>query len=117
MRSRLVCTLCVGMLLAFVCNVEGQSGTFTVTGNLSTPRYYHTETVLTNGMVLVAGGDDNGVSLATAQLYNPSTGQFTATGNMTVNRNLEHRTRERHGDSLDERLSPYRRRVEWGCTY
>ena len=32
------------------------SGTWTVTGSLNTARYFHTATLLPNGMVLVAGG-------------------------------------------------------------
>ena len=35
------------------------SGTWTLTGNLNTARYYHTATLLSNGMVLVTGGFDN----------------------------------------------------------
>ena len=34
------------------------SGTWTATGSLNTARYYHTATLLPNGMVLVAGGLD-----------------------------------------------------------
>jgi hypothetical protein len=36
------------------------SGTWTVTGSLNPARYLHTATLLPNGMVLVAGGLDNG---------------------------------------------------------
>ncbi len=58
-------------------------GTFTVTGNLTTARTLHTATLLKNGKVLIAGGNNaNGVRLVSAELYDPSTRTFTATGNM-----------------------------------
>ena len=41
-----------------------------------------TATLLPNGQVLVAGGF-NGVDLASAELYDPATGLWTATGSMT----------------------------------
>jgi N-acetylneuraminic acid mutarotase len=62
------------------------TGTWTLTGSMATARTYHTATLLPNGEVLVVGGLSNGNSgintscAATAELYNPSTGQWTATG-------------------------------------
>jgi len=45
------------------------------------PHLGQTATLLNNGKVLIAGGDT-----ASAELFNPSTGAFTATGSMTVSR-------------------------------
>jgi len=65
------------------------TGTFSQTGQASIRRYSHTATMLPNGKVLIAGGDspDTGYTpLATAELYDPSSGTFTPTGSMTVSR-------------------------------
>jgi len=64
------------------------TGTFTVTGSLTTARFVHTATLLSNGQVLIAGGQAtlNGNSLSSAELYNPTTGTFKSTGNMTTAR-------------------------------
>jgi hypothetical protein len=59
------------------------SGTWTTTGGLATAREHHTATLLTNGKVLVAGGFDatfpGGGILASAELYDPLLGAWTAT--------------------------------------
>jgi len=65
-------------------------GSFTGTGSLITPRQFDTATLLTNGKVLLAGGisayGPNAPGLSSAELYDPSTGTFSATGKMTVPR-------------------------------
>src|SRR5438067_6678137 len=51
------------------------------TGSLFTARTRHTATLLPNGKVLVAGGN-NGPALSSAELYDRATGTWTATGSL-----------------------------------
>ena len=66
-------------------------GTFTPTGQMSHPRTYFTANLLPDGQVLVAGGM-NVTSIpprgyvATADLWNPTTGLFTPTGSLFYGR-------------------------------
>ncbi len=65
------------------------AGTFQKTGSMNVSRVSHTATLLPNGQVLVAGGDNStlgGSPLASAELYNPATGKWTFTGSMSVPR-------------------------------
>lgn len=65
------------------------SGSFTGTGSMAAPRTLHTATLLGDGKVLVTGGDrglDFSTPLATAEIFDPSTGLFTPTGNMVSTR-------------------------------
>ncbi len=61
------------------------SGTFTPTGNMNAARAYQSAVLLQNGKVLLAGGTSNSQSyspLASAELYDPATGRFTAIADM-----------------------------------
>jgi N-acetylneuraminic acid mutarotase len=70
-----------GLVLAQPC--AGGSGSFSNTGNLVTARFLHTATPLSNGKVLVAGGQgSNNAPLASAELYDPASGTWTATGTL-----------------------------------
>jgi hypothetical protein len=60
---------------------ESATSPWTATGNMVTPRQYHTATLLYDGRVLVAGGG-NSQYVAQAELYDPNTGTWTATGKM-----------------------------------
>jgi hypothetical protein len=67
------------------------TGTFSPTGSMTTERGFHTATLLLDGRVLIAGGDGKGwgtgqTFLASAEIYDPTTGTFTATGSMATMR-------------------------------
>lgn len=76
------------------------TGTFSLTGNMVTPRLDHTATLLQNGEVLIAGGADSSGYLTSAELYNPSTGTFTATGSLHTSRDLFTATLLQDGEVL-----------------
>ncbi|MGA7749071.1 MAG: kelch repeat-containing protein, partial [Gallionella sp.] len=66
---------------------DPSTNTWTATaGSLATARDFHTATLLPNGMVLVAGGQDGNSSIASAELYNPSTGIWSSAGTMNTSR-------------------------------
>jgi hypothetical protein len=68
---------------------DASTGTFSATGAMTVPRAGHTATVLADGRVLVAGGHQfnrENSALASAELYDPATGTFSATGSMAVAR-------------------------------
>ncbi|HEY2712766.1 MAG TPA: kelch repeat-containing protein [Chthoniobacterales bacterium] len=65
------------------------TGKWSATGTMTISRTDHSASLLPNGQVLVAGGetvDFNGVTVASAELYNPVTGTWTATGSMFLSR-------------------------------
>ena len=69
---------------------------------VTTRRDAHTATLLPNGKVLVAGGEevnDSGFSvlLASAELYDPSSGLFSLTGSMVTGRELHTATMMSNG--------------------
>ena len=63
------------------------SGTFTATGSMVATREEHAAVLLANGNVLVSGGNKltstSSTPLSSAELYNPATGTWTATGSMS----------------------------------
>ena len=58
MKISLVLPLFLGIAGHSSIVMAQSAGTFTATGSMATPRSFHTATLLTNGMVLIAGGDD-----------------------------------------------------------
>ena len=64
---------------------DPKTGTFSATGSMAAAREYHTATLLADGRVLIAGGGGDYTDrnfLASAEIYDPETGTFSATGSM-----------------------------------
>jgi hypothetical protein len=79
------------------------TGTFSVTGSMSHARFNHTATLLPNGKVLIAGGEQGYTDeqpLSSAELYNPATGRFSPTGSMSHVRTMQTATLLRNGKVL-----------------
>ena len=75
----------LAVALALVSPCAAAPFAFEVTGSLSTARSGDTATLLPNGKVLVAGGEDSSEKvLASAELYDPATGIWTATGSLAL---------------------------------
>jgi N-acetylneuraminic acid mutarotase len=62
------------------------SGTWASAASVHTPRDGHTATLLPNGNVVVAGGEDNNQALASTEVYSSLTGSWTVSGSLNTAR-------------------------------
>jgi hypothetical protein len=82
---------------------DSTTGVLGGTGNMTANRGGHTATLLATNKVLIAGGSDGditGTGLASAELYDPTAGTFTATGSMSAGRYLHTATLLQNGKVL-----------------
>jgi hypothetical protein len=86
-RTVLVSFAAIALVATSATSALAGSGGFNNTGSMDVARDGHTATLLANGEVLVAGGENNSTGfLSSAELYNPSTGKWTLTGSLAVAR-------------------------------
>jgi len=87
MNLRMLCVIAGLFLLSLCCLEPGvdaagrTSGSIVTTGPMTVARFDHAAVLLPTGRVLIVGGiERNGVIEPSAELFDPATAQFTATG-------------------------------------
>lgn len=91
--------LIIGLIIVAVLAIgfyfwTGRNGRFVRTGDMTIARIDHAATLLQDGRVLITGGSTDEIYpqtidnsyLASAEIYNPATGKFTKTSDMTEKR-------------------------------
>jgi hypothetical protein len=68
---------------------DPKTGVFSPTGSMSVQRQSATATLLGDGTVLIAGGNDGNTAIDSAEIYNPATGLFKRTGSMNLARTYQ----------------------------
>jgi len=85
-RTKVNVCLAVGLLF-FGMSLQVRAQSWSFTGSMQQVRLYFTATLLTNGQVLIVGGQQRGVAgMTEAELYNPATGTFSVTGSLNTGR-------------------------------
>jgi hypothetical protein len=87
---------------------DPDTGIFTTTGSMTSPREGHTSTLLADGTVLVAGAHNGGTrtpgggtdNFSGAELYDPTTGQFHTTNFVGTGRDDHRATALKDGQVL-----------------
>jgi N-acetylneuraminic acid mutarotase len=91
-------------LPAKAAQLEAQQTAWSATGSLGTGRFGHTAILLENGKVLVCGGrlcsNNSCTEFSSAELYDPATGAWSATGNLSVPRHAHVAVRLANGKVL-----------------
>jgi hypothetical protein len=71
---------------------DPRAETFTIVGNMSTPRYGASAILLPSGRVLIAGGFDGNAMLSSAEIFDPNLETFVGTGSLNVGRHFHSAT-------------------------
>jgi N-acetylneuraminic acid mutarotase len=72
--------------LASAESYDPSANSWTAVSSMSTPRYGSTTTLLPDGRVLVAGGQNGSQYLSTAEIYDPTLDSWSSAGNMSTAR-------------------------------
>ena len=100
MNRRIVAYVALPILLLFA-EPSSFAQSWAYTGTLNHDRQFHTAILLQNGKVLIAGGVNNdGQTMALAELYDPSTGTFSYTGSLNHDRKFHTATLLQNGEVL-----------------
>jgi hypothetical protein len=110
---------CFGFVLlvvGFAETYDTPGGIFKSPTQMNVPRVFHTATLLQDGKVLIAGGDNRYSITAydSAEIFDPSTGTFTPTGNMVSARSGHKATLLANGKVL--LASGYAGNGNWSAT-
>src|SRR5438552_17413809 len=81
------CAGLAALAISFSVVQKIEAAAFFTTGPMGSAHVSHTATLLSNGKVLVAGGNGGGGNVA--ELYDPATGLWTLTGALSIS-HLDH---------------------------